>query len=169
MDRQWDIDSNETKMTYNHRIWMAHVILCLIWLKGGQLDECLQGVVIQTLDWRGWSMATDYILVLCLSLGIPIHADGLPVTHKRYFLVVFCCQIGEQGFGAYRRLAFETSVNNFFDRLEVLPVGDVVGPFKPFPAMGSDTVASQSYNFFHRLVNLPSFGMRSSGRPLVTH
>ena len=58
----------------------------------------------------------------------------------------------------YRRLAFKTSVNNFFDRLEVLPVGDVVGPFKLFPSMDSDTVASRSYNLFHHLINLPSFG-----------
>jgi len=50
-------------------------------------------------------------------------------------------------------------VNNFFDRLDVLPVGDLVGPFKLFPAMGSDTVASRSYNLFHRLINLPSFGV----------
>ena len=58
----------------------------------------------------------------------------------------------------YRRLAFKTSVNNFFDRLEVLPIGDVVGPFKLFPSMDSDTVASRSYNLFHHLINLPSFG-----------
>jgi len=50
-------------------------------------------------------------------------------------------------------------VNNFFDRRDVLPVGDLVGPFKLFPAMDSDTVASRSYNLFHRLINLPSFGV----------
>lgn len=50
-------------------------------------------------------------------------------------------------------------MNNFFDRLDVLPVGDLVGPFKLFPAMDSDTVASRSYNLFHRLTNLPSFGI----------
>ena len=50
-------------------------------------------------------------------------------------------------------------MNSFFDRLDVLPVGDLLGPFKLFPAMDSDTVASRSYNLFHRLINLPSFGV----------
>ena len=50
-------------------------------------------------------------------------------------------------------------MNNFFDRLDALPVGDLVGPFKLFPVMDSDTVASRSYNLFHRLMNLPSFGV----------
>ena len=56
------------------------------------------------------------------------------------------------------RLAFEISVSNFFDRLEIMPVGDIVGPFKLFPPMVSDTVASRSYSLFHRPINLPSFG-----------
>ena len=103
-------------------------------------------------------MATDYILMLCLSSGIPIHVDNPLITDKRCVLVFFYCQIGEHGFDVYRRLAFETSVNNFFDRLEVLPVGDVVVPFKLSPTMDSDTVASRTYNLFHRLINLPSFG-----------
>ena len=91
MDRQREIDWSETKMSYNHRIWMAHVILCLVWLKGGRLDECLQGFVVQTLDGRNWSMAADCILMLCLSLGIPVHADDVLVTDKRYVLMFFCC------------------------------------------------------------------------------
>jgi len=31
MDRQRGIDWSETKVSYNHWIWMAHVILCLVW------------------------------------------------------------------------------------------------------------------------------------------
>ena len=62
------------------------------------------------------------------------------------------------GSDVYRRLAFETSVNNFFDRLEILPVGDVIGPFKLLPPMNSDTVTSRSYSLFHRLIDLASFG-----------
>ena len=96
MDRQREIDWSETKVSYNHRIWMSHVVLCLVWLKGGRLDECLQGFVIQTLDWRNWGMATDCILMLCLSLGIPVHADDLLVMDKRCVLVVFCCHISKQ-------------------------------------------------------------------------
>ena len=49
-------------------------------------------------------------------------------------------------------------MNNFFDRLEILPVGDVVGPLKLLQPMDSDTVAHRSYNLFHRLINLPPFG-----------
>ncbi|KAF9649517.1 hypothetical protein BDM02DRAFT_3113752 [Thelephora ganbajun] len=138
MGRQREINWSETKVSYNHRIWMSHVILCLVWLKGGRLDECLREFVVQTLDWRNQSMGTDCILMLCLSVGIPVHADDLLVTNKR--------------------LAFETSVNNFFDRLEILPVGDVISPLKLLPPVDSDIVASRSYGLFHRLTNLPSFG-----------
>jgi hypothetical protein len=49
-------------------------------------------------------------------------------------------------------------VNNFFDRLEILPIADVVGPLKLLQPMDSDAVASRSYSLFHRLINLPSFG-----------
>jgi hypothetical protein len=87
MDRQREIDWSKTEVSYNHRVWMAHVILCLVWLKGGRLDECLQGFVVQTLGWRNGSMATDCILMLCLSVGVPVHADDLLVTDKRYVLV----------------------------------------------------------------------------------
>jgi hypothetical protein len=87
MDRQREIDRSKTEVSYNHRVWMAHVILCLVWLKGGRLDECLQGFVVQTLGWRNGSMATDCILMLCLSVGVPVHADDLLVTDKRYVLV----------------------------------------------------------------------------------
>ena len=83
MDRHREIDWSETKVSYPHRIWMSHVVLCLVWLKGGRLDECLHGFVAQTLEWRNWTMATDCILMLSLSLGIPIHADDLLVTDKR--------------------------------------------------------------------------------------
>ena len=93
MDRQREIDWSDTKVSYNHRIWMAHVIACLVWLKGGQLDKCLEGFIIQTLGWGNWSMATDCMLVLCLSVGIPIHADDLLVMDKRCVLVVFCYQV----------------------------------------------------------------------------
>ena len=96
MDKQREIDWSETSVSYNHRIWMAHVIPCLVWLKGGQLDKCLQGFIVQTLGWNNWSMATDCMLVLCLSVGIPIHADDLLVTDKRYVLVFFCCRVGGQ-------------------------------------------------------------------------
>ena len=54
-------------------------------------------------------------------------------------------------------------MNNLFDRLEILPVGDVIGPLKLFPSMDSDIVASRSYNLFHRLINLPSFGTDHDG------
>ena len=91
MGRQREIDWSETKVSYNHRIWMAHVILCLVWLKGGRLDECLQEFVVQALEWGNWSLATDCILMLCLSLGIPVHADDLLVTDKRYGLMSFYC------------------------------------------------------------------------------
>jgi len=94
MDRQREIDWSETKVSYHHRIWMAHVILCLVWLKGGRFDESLHGFVIQTLDWSNWGMGTDCILMLCLSIGIPVHADDLLVTDKRYVLVLSCCQGG---------------------------------------------------------------------------
>ena len=49
-------------------------------------------------------------------------------------------------------------MNNFFDRLDSLPIGDVLGPFKLIPPMDSKTVATRSYSLFHRLTNLPSFG-----------
>ena len=49
-------------------------------------------------------------------------------------------------------------MNNFFDRLEILPVGDVIGPLKLLQPMDCSTVASRSYNLFHRLIDLPSFG-----------
>jgi len=62
------------------------------------------------------------------------------------------------GSDAYPRLAFETSVNNFFDRLDILPVADAVGPLKLLQPMDSGTVAHRSYSLFHRLINLPSFG-----------
>ena len=90
----------------------------------------------------------------CLSLGITIHADGLLVTDKRYVLVFFCCQISEQGFGVYRRLAFETSANNPSDGPEASPARDAAGPFKLFPSMDSDAVASRSYNLY----SIASFG-----------
>ena len=48
-------------------------------------------------------------------------------------------------------------MNNFFDRLEILPVGDVVGPLKLLQPMNCGTIASRSYTLFHRLVNLPLF------------
>ena len=99
----------------------------------------------------------------CLSLGITIHADGLLVTDKRYVLLLFRRRIGEYGFDVYHRLAFETSVNNFFDELEVLPVGGVVGPFKLFPVMDSNTVASLTSPRSALTTKL------SSGKPLVTH
>lgn len=47
MDRQRKIDWSETRVPCNHRIWMSHVLLCLVWLKGGRLDERLQGFVVQ--------------------------------------------------------------------------------------------------------------------------
>ena len=87
MDRQRQIDWSETKMTYQHRAWVAHVVLCLAWLKGGRLDESLHGFVAETLGWRNWNMATDCILLLYLSLGIPIHADDLLVMEKRWVSV----------------------------------------------------------------------------------
>ena len=62
------------------------------------------------------------------------------------------------GSDVYRRLAFETSVNNFFDRLEILPVGDVIGPLKLLQPVDSSIVALRSYSLFHRLIDLPSFG-----------
>lgn len=83
MNRQREIDWSETKMSYSHRIWMARTVLCLAWLKGGRLDECLHGFVAHTLEWRNWGIATDCILMLSLSLGIQIHADDLLVTDKR--------------------------------------------------------------------------------------
>ena len=89
MDRKREIDWNETKVSYHHRIWMTHAILCLVWLKGGRLDERLHGFVIQTLDWSNLGMGTDCILMLCLSIGIPVHADDLLVTDKRYAFVFF--------------------------------------------------------------------------------
>ena len=49
-------------------------------------------------------------------------------------------------------------MNNFFDRLEILPVGDVLGPFKLLSPTDSTTVASRSYSLFHRLIDLSSFG-----------
>ena len=49
-------------------------------------------------------------------------------------------------------------MNNFFDRLEILPVGDVVGPLKLLQPTDSNTAARRSYSLFHRLINLPSFG-----------
>ena len=156
MGRQREMDWDETKVSYSHRKWMTHVILCLTWLKGGRLDECFHGFVVQTLEWRNWDMATDCILMLSLSLGIPIHVDDLLVTDKRWAPVIkdsiltrsdICC-----------RLAFETSVNNFFDRLETLPIGDVVGSFKLLPPMDSTTVAARSYSLLHRLIDLPPFG-----------
>ena len=84
MDRQREIDWSETKVSYSHRIWMTNVILCLAWLKGGQLNERLHGFVAQTLEYSNWGMATDCILMLSLSLGIPIHVDDLLVTNKRW-------------------------------------------------------------------------------------
>jgi len=54
-------------------------------------------------------------------------------------------------------------MNNFFDRLEILPVGDVVGPLKLLQPTDSDTLASRSYSLFHRLINLPSFGIDHEG------
>lgn len=155
MGKQREIDWDETKVSYPHRVWMAHVILCLAWLKGGRLDECLHVFVAQTLEWRR-GMVTDCILMLSLSLGIPIHADDLLITDKRWALLIKRCSLTQSD--VYLRLAFETSVNNFFDKLEALPVGDAVGPFKLFPPMDSITVATRSYSLFHRLINLPSFG-----------
>ena len=49
-------------------------------------------------------------------------------------------------------------MNNFFDKLEILPVGDALGPFKLLPPMDSAIVATRSYSIFHRLIDLPSFG-----------
>ena len=94
MDRQREIDWSETKVSYHHRIWMAHTILCLVWLRGGRLDVCLHGFVSQTLEWSNWGMGTDCILMLCLSVGIPVHADDLLVTDKRYVLACSCCRSG---------------------------------------------------------------------------
>lgn len=83
MDKQGEIDWTEIQVSYPHRIWMAHVILCLAWLKGGRMDERLHGFVVQTLEWRNWGLATDCVLMLSLSLGIAFHADDLLVTDKR--------------------------------------------------------------------------------------
>ena len=49
-------------------------------------------------------------------------------------------------------------MNNFFDRLEILPVGDVTGPLKLLQPVDSNIVTLRSYNLFHRLIDLPSFG-----------
>lgn len=156
MDRQREIDWSETKVSYSHRIWMSRTMLCLAWLKGGRLDGCLHAFVAQSLEWSNHSLSTDCILMLSLSLGIPIHADDLLVTDKRW--APFIKDRVLTGSDVYHRLAFETSVNNFFDRLEILPVGDVVGPFKVLPPMACTTVATRSYSLFHRLINFPSFG-----------
>jgi len=88
MDKQREIDWNETKLSYSHLTWMAHVILPLVWLRGGQLDECFQGLVTKVLDWGDWRMGTDCILMLCLSLGIPVHPEDLLVVDKQYVPVI---------------------------------------------------------------------------------
>ena len=62
------------------------------------------------------------------------------------------------GSDVHCRLAFETSVNNFFDRLEILPLGDVIGPLKLLQPVDNNIVALRSYSFFHRLIDIPSFG-----------
>ena len=94
MDGQREIDWSETSVSYHHRIWMAHVILCLVWLRGVRLDKCLQGFVVQTLGWSNLAMATDCVLMVCLSMGIPVHADDLLVTDKRYASEFICCREG---------------------------------------------------------------------------
>ena len=88
MNRQRQIDWSETEVSYQHRIWMTSIILCLSWLRGGRLDECFHKFVAQSLEWRNWGMATDCILILSLSLGVPIHADDLLVADKRWVFVV---------------------------------------------------------------------------------
>ena len=49
-------------------------------------------------------------------------------------------------------------MNNFFDRLEILPLGDVIGPLKLLQPVDNNIVALRSYSFFHRLIDIPSFG-----------
>ena len=50
-------------------------------------------------------------------------------------------------------------MNNFFDRLEILPIGDVIGPLKLLQPVDCNTVASRSYNLSHRLIDLPLLGI----------
>jgi len=88
MDKQREIDWDKTKLSENHSTWMTHVVLCLVWLRGGQLDECLRGFITKVSYERNRRTETDCILMLCLSLGIPVHPDDLLVSDKQYVPVI---------------------------------------------------------------------------------
>lgn len=45
MDSEREVGWNETEESYHRQIGVAQVIPCLVWLRGGRLDESLTGLV----------------------------------------------------------------------------------------------------------------------------